>query len=353
MAAYPLTVRGFTLVEVLVAFAVLMILMVILANMVNLTSSTWSRTKGSVEQFQQARAAFEVVTRRLSEAVLNTYLDYVDGSGNPRTVANSRTFLPARYVRRSELRFLSGPGITGNSDHTTHAIFFQAPQGVADANDAQGLGQLLNSCGFFIELDSDEELIPSILPRSFAKERFRLKQLIEPSEKMGTYKLGAANPDFESEEWFTKALEDPDSLSIVGENIIALILLPKLSAADQAAGGYQDNALAPNYTYDSTEKNNTPALNPSHQLPPVVQVTMVAIDEASAMRLESDGQAALKTLLDGLFKQVGSTTDASQTGFARDLETLESFLNERRLNYRIFTSNVSLKAAKWSRDQKN
>lgn len=351
MTPHPPSIRAFTLVEVLVAFVVIMLLMLVLVNMVNLTASTWTRTKGSVEQFQQSRAAFDVVTRRLSEALLNTYLDYEDADGKPRTTANSRTFVPARYVRRSELRFLSGSGITGNPRHTTHAIFFQAPLGVAEANKSQGLGQLLNSCGFFIDLDSDQAFLPSILPASFARERFRLKQLIQPAEKMGTYGLGASNQDFSSQECFTKALEDTDSLSIVGENIIALVFLPKLSAADQAAGGYQDGALAPTYGYDSTGKNADPFLNPSHQLPPVVQVTMVALDETSAMRLESDGQAALKTLLDGLFKQVGSTTDSSQPGFARDLETLESFLNERRLNYRIFTSNVSLKAAKWSRDQ--
>jgi uncharacterized protein (TIGR02599 family) len=351
MASQTLTNRAFTLVEVLVASAVLLILMVILANMVSLTSSTWTRTKRSVEQFQQARTAFEVVARRLSEASLNTYLDYQDASGNVRTEANSRNFTPTKYVRRSELRFLSGPNLTGNPSHTTHSIFFQAPQGASDS--AQGLEQLLNTCGFFIELGSDANWIPSALPPTFAKERFRLKQLVEPSEKMGTYRLLAANPNSTSRDWISDALGDDKSLSVVGENIIALVLLPKLSAADQAAGGYNEDALAPDYLYDSTGKASDPVLNPSHQLPPVVQVTMIALDEASATRLGTDGQNELKTLLDGLFQKVGSTTDSSKIGYAKDLTDLEAFLNARRLSYRIFTSNVSLKAAKWSRDQAN
>jgi hypothetical protein len=38
---------------------------------------------------------------------------------------------------------------------------------------------------------------------------------------------------------------------------------------------------------------------------------------------------------------------------AKDLRTLEDYLNSKRIDYRVFTSNVILKGAKWSREQKN
>ena len=92
--------------------AIIILLLLVLVGMVNQTSNIWRGTTGRIEQFRQARDGFEAMTRRLSQATLNTYLDYVDASGNPRSSAsmapNLASFVPARYVRQSELRMLSG-----------------------------------------------------------------------------------------------------------------------------------------------------------------------------------------------------------------------------------------------------
>jgi uncharacterized protein (TIGR02599 family) len=334
---------GFTLVEVLVACAVLMILMAVLAGLIGVISRTWTGTRGKIEQFQQARAAFEALSASLTEATLNPVLEYVDQDGNYRD-ASDKNFVPARYVRRSDLRFLSGPSLTGKPGATTHAVFFQTPQGVSDT--IQGLDQLLNTCGFFVELGDDANLLPTIVPSSQARTRFRLLQLVEPTENLSVYSSNGTA-------WFSTALADDSGISVAAENIIALVLLPKLSKADLQEGGYTDTSLAPNYTYDSNIAKATPALNSRHQLPPVVQATMVAIDETSAARMTTSQQAELKTLLDGLFQTAGSTTDPNQAGLAKDLKTLEDYLNAQRITYRIFTSNIALKAAKWSREQAN
>ena len=84
-------------------------------------------------------------------------------------------------------------------------------------------------------------------------------------------------------------------MHVLAENIIALIVLPKLTPADQKKGGFNDGSLAPTYFYNSTGldlKGTTklsttanPTLNGTHQLPPVVEVAMVAIDETSAAML--------------------------------------------------------------------
>src|SRR5690349_5884687 len=126
---------GFTLVELLLAMAVAALIAVFLASMVNQTSSLWSNTKARVEQFRDARLAFEAITRRLSQATLNTYWDYYYPPGsNSSSLSSSTAVAPIGYGRQSELRFVcgSGTGLTASTGanaslRPAHAIFFQAP----------------------------------------------------------------------------------------------------------------------------------------------------------------------------------------------------------------------------------
>ena len=62
---------------------------------------------------------------------------------------------------------------------------------------------------------------------------------------------------------------------------------------------------------------------------------MVAVDESSASRLSGPG-----TFTDGLFSDPASYTV--------NLAELESRLRNAHLNYRVFQSDVPLRAAKWS-----
>src|SRR5437867_2293961 len=82
-------VGGFTLVEVMVSMAILVLLLLVLVSITDATRKTWSYTSSKIEQFQDAREAFESITRKLSQATLNTYWDY----DNPLT--------PTRYLRQS------------------------------------------------------------------------------------------------------------------------------------------------------------------------------------------------------------------------------------------------------------
>ena len=68
--------RAFTLVELLVAMAVLTLIMLVLVSITNSTSVIWRSTTSEVEQFRAARNAFESMTRRISQATLNTCWDY-------------------------------------------------------------------------------------------------------------------------------------------------------------------------------------------------------------------------------------------------------------------------------------
>src|SRR4051794_5136535 len=94
----PARRRGaaFTLVELMVSMGVLMLLMLITFGTVDSVSTIFKRTRARIDTFQEARAGFEGMTRRVSQAMLNTYwdYDYPVTNGKPDT-----TKLPLGYVR--------------------------------------------------------------------------------------------------------------------------------------------------------------------------------------------------------------------------------------------------------------
>ena len=358
--------RGFTLVEILVTTAVIALLMVVMSNIVNSTTSTWTYTSSKIEQFRSAREGFESMTRRISQATLNTYWDY----DNPNT--------PTKYLRQSELRFISGPNVAGSSTSNpprpTHGIFFFAPLGfvVPDstsdtvATASQGLDNLLNAWGYFVEYADDSPFIPDFA-KSAAKSRFRLVELMQSSQDMNIYQLegaGGGNSKYVDKTWFLSPVNTVTSDSttrpvhILAENVIALIILPKLSPESLTSGNYTSASLAPQYLYDSTGTGmgtlSDPNLNPTNQLPPVVQVTMVAIDEASALKFGAADATNLNIELGSLFSDpTNLPTDLGATASTTSNSSLSSYLLSHRIHYRIFTSEISIKGAKWSSYQKN
>lgn len=353
----PETRGGFTVVELLVSAAVVAMLLIVLVSMTDSTRRTWSYTSGKLEQFREARLAFESITRRLSQATLNAYWDY----DNPA--------LPTKYVRQSELRFVSGradeivsaalpPSFGAPESLVSHACFFQAPLGYSEVGgtpngtDFSGLENVLNTWGYFIHYGDDANLVPNPLQaRVPARTRFRLYELMEPSEQLSIYKYTSGNSSYNDRTWFTNRIT-AGYTRVVAENIIALVLIPKLSSSDLAAGGYTAASLAPEYLYDSTGRDmptlTDKNLNPKNQLPPILNITLVAVDEASFAR-KHPTPAELN--LNGYFDKVGDTTDPGAAGYARDLKDLQDQLLSKQLSYRVFSSDVSIKAAKWSREQ--
>ena len=341
---------AFTLVELMVATTLLSVLLIILASITNQTSNTLRYTTSKVEQFKSAREAFEAVTRRLSQATLNTYWDYEwTGSGTSR--------VPSKYVRQSELRFWSGATQTAAGAtplRPGHGVFFQAPLGFVNrTKEFGGLDNLLNTWGYYVEFNNEDDFRPpfvnSMNPPIPDRYRYRLMELMQPSNEMELYSLTAGGTGtattYTSTDWIKNALAPTTTarapVHILSENVISFVLLPKLSEAEDPTGV----RLAPGYSYDSTVTVADPEINPKNQLPPLVQVTMVAIDETSAARV-ANGATLPDLGLEGLFQTGG--TDAGN--YDSDLEVLTKGLSERRLNYRVFSTHVSIRAAKWSRD---
>ncbi len=433
--------KGFTLVELLVSMAITVGLLLVMMSVVSGVNHTWQYTSSKVYEFRESRDAFEALTRRISQATLNTYWDY----NNPNN--------PTSYQRQSQLRFISGvaTGIAGSGSvlnttndnyHPTHAIFFQAPLGYTQAHTSgtdplQSIDQLenlLNTWGYFIEWNTDGatatnafsalQLKPPFVT-SPDRYRFRLMEMMEPSENMALYQytsgpdttgssprntnyvtnpqlanlyapsgvtpgLNEPNGPITGREWFTNWLFGPAGSTYpngsqahsIAENVIALILLPQLSTQGQTqsqtqAGGttYPAYALAPHYNYDSSSVGDTylttngkPGtdgnLNSRNQLPPIVQVTLVAIDETSARRMEATlpagfgGKDPFGIAQGNLFQNAAN--------YSQDLAQLEANIQQTAvgsvqpavtlpngLKYSVYTTNVAIKAAKWSRSEQN
>ena len=349
---------AFTLIEVLVAASILIVMVGFMLSVASQTARIMRSTSGKIEQFREARQGFERMTTRLSQATLNTYWDY----------DNATT--PQRYERRSELRFISGDsqtliGNSGTKKRLGHCVFFNAPLGFAETVPNPRLGNALNTWGYFAEFDSDELSRPGFISDSLVpfKYRWRLMEFAEATEKFNVYNFtsGSVNglpksSSYKGLDWFQTSLQTSTApIRVVAENVVALVITPRLSKAEEIplqTGNPDLSPLAPNYSYDSTASNADARLNPKNQLPPVLQVTMVAIDERSAESLKLDPSKWDLLGVSTKFKNTASfTNDMSLASTQPD--SLEKKLVSLKAQYRIFTTNVHIRAAKWSREQKN
>jgi uncharacterized protein (TIGR02599 family) len=284
------------------------------------------------------------------------------------------------------------------------------------------MSSALNTWGYYIETDIDRT-VPNFLAtqnnslgRPIVKTRFRprLMEFRQPTEAMSLYDADNANP---TRDWYATALKsastagnadysgaDP-TVRVLAENIVALIIVPKLSKNDEDNLRQQQVTLTPPpawqlcpwYIYDSTLTANpgmtgtapgvnTATVNPKNQLPPVIQVTMVALDERSAKTLDERYGTGVNNTNAGstymgldiagtkctpavnfttLFTNQAKDTLASKGDgtnlegplgdpsvvAASDLNSLQQILIHEKLTYRVFTSNVTVRAAKWSRVQ--
>lgn len=352
-APAPTRRRGaFTLIELLISMALLALILVVLLSMTTQTQKLWSNTRGKLEQFREARNAFESMSRRLRQATLNTYWDY-------QYPNNDTTKAPTSYRRQSELRYLSGPasllGLPSNA--YGHGVFFQAPLGRSDVAANKPLNKLLNSVGYFVELNDGKDDLPSFFTSMApARNRFRLYEFVEPSESLTLYTKTSGQPNYTGRDWFTTPLATPSNSRPIAENIVALIVRPLYSVERKAGSTSAAVALAPDYIYDSsgalsgTADTEARQLN---QLPPSVQLTMVAIDEASAARLQQSDLEAIGKQVNLLFSS-GSANYDKNIGINSSAATgnsLEEYLAKQHINFRTFSGVVNIDGAKQSQDR--
>ena len=328
---------AFSLIELLISLAVLSVLVVLAASLIGAIQDVWKRSSARTEQFRSARQALETVSARLSQATLNPYWSL------------DSTINPTRYERQSELRFFTGPAIStigstlGNRTIVPgSAVFFQAPTGYFSSNSTDSrLIAAMNTWGYYVEYGPESSRPPfitsSIIP---TKNRFRLVEFIEPSDSLTVFSKTSGNSAYNGKDWFTTPLATAGNRRVLADNIVAFVALPRLSSTEDSTG----TALSPAYTYDTTTSSATPKLNPKNQLPPIVDIAVVAISETTANRItwgSSPPDFGTSTLF-----QNAANMDA-------DLETLRTNIEKMNLSARVFRTSVPISAARWSTEQKN
>lgn len=374
---------GFTLVELLLAMALLILIAALVSQAAQQTGEVWQRASGRIQAFQEARAAFESMNRTLAQATLNGYHDYYDAMNRPRasfSTAERASFVPAAYGRCSDLHFICGRAATllaaAPLRTQGHAVFFQAPLGRSATHDS--LRGALNACGYFIDFGSDDAFVPAPVresPGHLPRYRFRLMEMVQRTERLGVYESGPGA----GRDWFANHARA--SSRVLAENVVLLVLLPLLPAYEDhpsaaglgvslapcyqfnsrvPRGGLEDPAwlgASPPFPGDAFLAHPGPAhpARPSsrhHQLPPLMRVILVVIDESSARQIQGDS-ADLPRALDldgaGLFRNAGS--------LEADLRAVEDICNAEpgnptqntlRLNYRVFTTDLMMREARWS-----
>ena len=378
--------RGFSLIELLVSTAVLSMLLIIVFQMLKGMQVSWKRTRQDVGEFKDARQGFEEITRRVSQATLNTYFSYRYDDQN---VNGIKLRMGREIIPQSELHFVCGPadvlGITRKNSRQvgqryTHAIFFQAPFGfcidehetLEDQLQYEKMNGLMNAWGYYIEFNTDEldrpQFFNQIENSPKPRPRYRLMEFRQPTEYLQIYKLGLRDMDKNASkekiyEWFTEGLYSVNSdwntsltdrdtegffrtTRVVAENIVAMIIHPRESDEKRESG---KDELAPDYHFCSRRfqwgGGGDLATRTRHQLPPVIDVTFLAVDEVSfnafAVRegiksADDDPQLVEKDL----FKETKN--------FRKDLKSLEDLLLGKKLEYRVFNTSLRIRESKWT-----
>lgn len=360
-SAQPSKGRGFTLLEMLVAIAILSLITVLLISALAATQETWARTRERIGQFREARVAFETAGQRIAEATVNPYWGYDDPES------------PTTYERQSELHFVSGPSevLLGSERlFSGHSIFFQAPFGFG-GTEAGGLGggptydgieNGVNLWGYWVEFNSDAEEEYAMRPEFLnegatergARQRFRLMEYRLPTERLTLFEqddtgvplLEQVSEKDELYRWFSDEATRVENSNPVAENILVFGIRPRVPGLRP-----EETSIAPEYHYDSrrfqwSSETTTLTRQTRHQVPPVVDLFLVALEEPSFARfLDREGEEAAARIA-GFVNERFRNAEQLES----DLADVEAYLIDLGIRSRVFETSIAIRAGKWHTD---
>lgn len=327
----------------MVAMGILSVLMLMLTALLDQVQRSWRFSESRISQFREARVAFDVMTKNIGQASLNTYWDLRD---------EDKDGIFDGYFRTSELHFITMPasqlGGSATQQPVGQAIFFQAPLGFS--GEYRNLNNLFNGRGYFVAFGSDKRFKPSFV-ESEDRFRYRLMEFRPPAESNQVFQDGqderSKNQPQEFTQWFKQSLSVGEGnfeshLNPLAENILTVVVSPRDSLEVGTANRKETfSKIAPAYKFDSNDSSDE-FEDYAQQVPPLVRVTMVAIDETAAIRFEngSSPPAALQSAVSGLFSNTNN--------YAEDVQKVAEALNQLKVSHKIFSSLVMLRSSKWS-----
>jgi uncharacterized protein (TIGR02599 family) len=372
---------GFTLVELLVAALITVILVGILLGMSTMTGAAVKQSSAKLTAFASARAAFDIMTQKLSQATLNTYLDYYGtgfgGVPERRTQVNAAFFTPTCYGRASDLQFVIRPNVQNNvgtfalSGNHGQEVYFQAPVAYSSSGSFQSVQGLLNSCGYYVAYSGSTNFQPTTVTAAATRYRYRLMQAMEPTENFSVFRclqeVAGTGAVADTTLWINNTTTGPSPSPIqnttsgptagspfvapLADNVIALIIWPRASPQADPNGTLLVPQSSFAYQYDSqsavapTTKDGITYTQPisADQLPPVLQVSMIVMDEASAVRLNSTAAAAPAVIENALHSRF---VDVRQ--YSTDMSAVVSALSLAHVSFQVFDATVAMRESKWS-----
>jgi uncharacterized protein (TIGR02599 family) len=328
--------HGFTLVEVMVSVAILSMILLVVTQVIGAAQRSWKFANARLGQFREARQAFDRLTTHIKQATILPYTDFLYGT--PGSI--DQLAQPGRTTRQAELGFVlnSNPGVVFpslNGEDCGDAVLFQAPIGYSNIAAYRQLNNLLCPWGYAVQFGLDTDFVPQGLASSLTpRGRYRLLEYRTATEFNQVYD----SPDHQR--WLAapigNGIAGTGQMVPIAENVIALTL----------AAIYPDpNSNGP-VAISQVRGNFANAVNTYTalggivaELPQAIRVTMVSIDEASAARLVFDSGGRSPSIL----ARSGASFNAPAQ-HAVDLERLTGYLTNQAINYRVFSSTVTLPA---------
>ena len=316
--------QGWTLIEVLVSTSILAVLVVVMAEGLNTTQRSLLASRSAAERLQVTESATRMLSQQLSQATLQTRASY-------DTALN-------RVVPASDLHFVCGPAaelMSGVPGVCGDAVFFQRP------GNEGSLQRALYACGFFVQYGGDDAWRPSGFTTVPAQKRFRLLQfhqpagsltLFQPSSVMGEpSRLSQLTSRSDLYQWFDQPINDTarfkSCVSVVAENVLAMIVQTSpLAQRCHDTRRYQ------------WEAGSTEAALSRNQMPDVMEVTLVMVDETGWARLAPEQAESVAAEVMSFVKGQTWQGDAQQTG----LNALQVLLQKHRMSARMAVITVGL-----------
>lgn len=224
--------RAFTILELLVAMAIFSLLIVMLMGMVDSASKLWRETENRVDSYREARAAINIISHDLANALAGTNLNAI-------------------RINEDAYSFLNNAETDTNS---AAAIFFLSAQSATSQNPASNKSDVCQ-VGYFLAYDKTSALagVNSNVPKTMNLYRYFLS----------------------SDQTFAKLITGASS--IFGNSIGALDDEVELLARNITR--FQIKAL---------DTNGTPYVStPTAPLPPVIQIELTALNAETAKKLVS------------------------------------------------------------------
>ena len=249
---------GFTLVEIMVAAAVLGLLLVSLVQVASAVADTWSTGHARAERRQHGRAIVDFIARELRSAALPVH----------RAVLSDK----------ADLQFVLNPTSLSTDLKNPHALFWQAP--VATDTSQGALAQV----GYFVHWDGTKPMLCRMFINPGSSD-----YLIYDANKIGSWMnegiTNAATPAVQNG-WVGLFAED-----VMGFWVRCLDRNGQPIVQNGGAGLYDSRA-----PYSSTVDDVTTAFE-APVLPFYAEISIVTVDSRTTARFDASTKAAIMDMV--------------------------------------------------------